>query len=290
MVMRLAALFGALILGWAGPTAVGLDGSRAAELRIGITQFPSTLNPLIDSMLAKSYVLAMTRRPLTAYDQDWQLICMLCTELPTIENGLAVPEALADGQQGIAVTYQIHPEARWGDGVAVTSADVVFTWEVGRHPKTGVGDIEAFRRILSVEVVDDRTFTLHLDRITFDFAATGLEILPAHIERARFEADPAAYRNRTAFDTEPANPGLAFGPYKVVELVSGSHIVLARNDTWWGARPAFDRITVRVIENTAALEANLLSGAIDMIAGELGVTIDQALAFEKRHGARYDIS
>ena len=290
MVMRLAALFGALILGWAGPTAVGLDGSRAAELRIGITQFPSTLNPLIDSMLAKSYVLAMTRRPLTAFDQDWQLICMLCTELPTLENGLAVPEALADGEQGIAVTYQIHPEATWGDGAPVTSADAVFTWEVGRHPKTGVGDIEAFRRILSVEVVDDRTFTLHLDRITFDYNAFGLELLPAHIERARFEADPAAYRNRTAFDTEPANPGLAFGPYKVVELVSGSHIVLARNGTWWGAKPAFDRITVRVIENTAALEANLLSGAIDMIAGELGVTIDQALAFEKRHGARYDIS
>jgi peptide/nickel transport system substrate-binding protein len=38
------------------------------------------------------------------------------------------------------------------------------------------------------------------------------------------------------------------------------------------------------------LEANLLSGAIDMIAGELGVTIDQALAFEKRHGTRYHVS
>ncbi len=286
MVMRLAALFSVLILGWAGPTTASL----AAELRIGITQFPSTLNPLIDSMLAKSYVLAMTRRPLTAYDQDWQLICMLCTELPTLENGLAVPEALADGEQGIAVTYQIHPEATWGDGAPVTRADAVFTWEVGRHPKTGVGDIEAFRRVLSVDVLDDRTFTLHVDRITFDYNAFGLEILPAHIERPIFEADPAAYRNRTAFDTEPANPGLAFGPYKVVELVSGSHIVLARNETWWGAKPAFDRIAVRVIENTAALEANLLSGAIDMIAGELGVTIDQALAFEKRHGARYDIS
>jgi peptide/nickel transport system substrate-binding protein len=288
--MRFTALICALVLGWTGATTAGLGGSRAAELRIGITQFPSTLNPLIDSMLAKSYLLAMTRRPLTAYDHDWQLICMLCTELPTIENGLAVPEQLADGEQGIAVTYQIHPEARWGDGKPVTSADVVFTWEVGRHPKTGVVDIEAFRRVLSVDLLDDKTFTLHVDRITFDYNAFGLEILPAHIERPIFEADPAAYRNRTAFDAEPANPGLAFGPYKVVELVSGSHIVLARNDTWWGAKPAFDRITVRVIENTAALEANLLSGAIDMIAGELGVTIDQALAFEKRHGARYDIS
>ena len=116
MVPRLAALFCALTLGWIGATTVELGRARAAELRIGITQFPSTLNPLIDSMLAKSYVLAMTRRPLTAYDQDWQLVCMLCTELPSIENGLAVPETLADGKQGIAVTYAIHPEARWGDG------------------------------------------------------------------------------------------------------------------------------------------------------------------------------
>ena len=158
MIVRLAALFSALILGWIGPTAAGLDGSRAAELRIGITQFPSTLNPMIDSMLAKSYVLAMTRRPVTVYDQNWELVCMLCTELPTIENGMAVPEDLPDGKQGIAVTYKIRPEATWGDGEPVTSADVVFTWEVGRHPKTGVSNFEAFRRILSVEVVDDKTF------------------------------------------------------------------------------------------------------------------------------------
>ncbi len=283
-------MFSALILGWIGPTAVGLDGSRAAELRIGITQFPSTLNPMIDSMLAKSYVLAMTRRPITAYDRNWALVCMLCTELPTIENGLAKPEDLPGGKKGIAVTYTIQPGATWGDGKPVTSADVVFTWEVGRHPKTGVSDYEAFRRILSVEVVDDKTFTMHVDRITFDYNASGLEILPEHVERPIFEADPAAYRNRTAFDADPANPGLAFGPYKVVEVVSGARIVLARNATWWGQKPAFERITVRIIEKTSALEANLLSGAIDLIAGELGLPIDQALAFEKRHGARFAIS
>ena len=46
---------------------------------------------------------------------------------------------------------------------------------------------------------------------------------------------------------------------------------------------------MRTIENTAALEANLLSGAIDMIAGELGLTADQAIAFERRHGERFTI-
>ena len=286
MTLRLAALLCAAVLA----VMASAMPVRAAELRIGMTQFPSTLNPLIDSMLAKSYVLAMTRRPFTIYDQNWELVCMLCTELPTIENGLAKPEDLPGGKKGIAVTYTIQPGATWGDGKPVTSADVVFTWEVGRHPKTGVSDYEAFRRILSVEVVDDKTFTMHVDRITFDYNASGLEILPEHVERPIFEADPAAYRNRTAFDADPANPGLAFGPYKVVEVVSGARVVLARNATWWGQKPAFERITVRIIEKTSALEANLLSGAIDLIAGELGLPIDQALAFEKRHGARFAIS
>jgi len=273
--------------------ALALPGggtARAGELTIGMTQFPSTLHPLIDSMLAKSYVLSMTRRPVTAYDHDWKLICMLCTELPSLENGLAVLEKTADGKDGIAVTYKIQPEATWGDGTPVTSADVIFTWEVGRHPQSGVGNFELFQRIVSIDVLDDKTVTLHVDKVTFDYAAINdFLLLPAHIERPIFEADPANYRNRTAFDSDSTNPGLAFGPYRIAEIESGAHIVLVPNKTWWGTPPAFDKITVRVIENTAALEANLLSGALDMIAGELGLTLDQAIAFEKRNGGRFDV-
>ena len=50
------------------------------QLVIGITQFPSTFHPNIDSMLAKSYILAMTRRPFTVYDVNWRTICLLCTK------------------------------------------------------------------------------------------------------------------------------------------------------------------------------------------------------------------
>ena len=291
MTLRLAALLGVLAQGLVGGGLFGGAASvLAAELRIGMTQFPSTLNPLIDSMLAKSYVLAMTRRPFTIYDQNWELVCMLCTELPTIENGLAKPEDLPDGKRGIAVTYTIQPGATWGDGKPVTSGDVVFTWQVGRHPKSGVSDLESFRRVLSIDVIDDKTFTLHVDRIEFTYNAMPFPVLPAHIERAIFEADPESYRNRTAYDADPTNPGLGFGPYRVAEMVTGARIVLEPSPTWWGAKPAFDRVTIRVIEKTTALEANLLSGAIDMIAGELGLTLDQALAFEKRHGARFNIT
>ena len=177
---------------------------------------------------------------------------------------------------------------RGGAGKPVTTDDVRFTLDVGRHPQTGVSAIEAFRSIYKLDAINERTFTFHVDKLDFDYNAINtFELLPAHLDAANF-SDPQAYKDRTAFNTDTTNPGLYYGPYRIAETVSGSHIVLVPNATWWGEAPRFKRIVVRVIENTAALEANLLSGSIDMIAGELGLTIDQALTFEKRHGKRFD--
>jgi peptide/nickel transport system substrate-binding protein len=273
-----------LALGAAPANAAGKD-----ELVIGMTQYPSTLHPLIESMLAKTLVLGATRRPFTAYGPDWQLQCMLCVELPTVENGLAKIENLPDGKRGVAVTYTIQPRAAWGDGTPVTTADVQFTWEVGRHPQSGVAAAEFYRRAYQLDVKDAKTFTLHFDLLTYEYnAINDFRVLPAHLEKSAF-ADPKEYRHRTRYDTDPANPGLWFGPYRVTETRPGSHIVLEQNPTWYGDKPHFRRVVFRTIENTVALEANLLSGAIDYIAGELGLTLDQALAFEQRHGQRFDV-
>ncbi|NQU62012.1 MAG: peptide ABC transporter substrate-binding protein [Rhodospirillales bacterium] len=240
-------------------------------------------------MLAKTYVLSMTRRPLTAYDKDWKLVCMLCVTLPTIENGLAVSEKTPKGQQGIAVTYTIRPDANWGDGTPVSTKDVVFTWKVGRHKKSGVGNIELYRSLYKIDVKDAKTFTAHYDKLTFEYnAINGFGLIPAHLDEKNF-TDPVAYKNRTAFDTDTTNAGLYFGPYRITKVVTGDHVVMEPNPTWWGKKPSFKRIVVRVIPNTAALEANLLSGNVDMIAGELGLTLDQAVAFEKRQRGKFNV-
>jgi peptide/nickel transport system substrate-binding protein len=274
----------ALFLLQASPVHAAKD-----ELVIGISQYPSNFNPNIDSMAAKSYVLGMARRPFTTYDPAWNLICMLCTELPNIAKGTAVPEKTADGKDGIALTYTIRPDAVWGDGAPVTTNDVVFTWKVGRNPKTGVANAELYDRTTSIDVKDDKTFTMHVNKRTCDYQGINdFNILPAHIDEPNFR-DPAEYRNRSAYETDTTNPGLWFGPYRVTKVSSGSYVVLEPNPTWWGKKPYFKRIVVKAVENTAALTANLLSGDVDMIAGELGLTLDQALAFQKRHGDAYNI-
>ncbi|MFO1163368.1 MAG: peptide ABC transporter substrate-binding protein [Reyranellaceae bacterium] len=262
------------------------------ELVLGMNQSPGTWNPLISSMLAKSLISNMTARPLTAYDANSRLICMVCTELPTIENGKARVIDLPDdgkggGKKGIEVDMELR-DLRWGDGVPVTAKDVAFTIEVGKHPMSGVASSEAYKRIIKLDTKDDRRFTMTIDRVTYDYNSMGLSILPAHIEKPIFEANPAEYRNKTAYDTDPTNPGLGFGPFRKVEIIPGNRVTLERNPTWTGQAPHFKRIVVKIFENTAALEANLLSGNIDYALGELGLSLDQTLAFEKRHKARYD--
>jgi peptide/nickel transport system substrate-binding protein len=268
-------------------TALAAPARAKDELVIGMTQSPGTWNPLISSMLAKSLISNMTSRPLTAWNADWKLVCLACTDVPTIENGKARVIDLPDGKKNMEVDLELR-DLKWGDGTPVTAKDVAFTLEVGRHPLSGVASSEAYRRIIKFDAKDDRRFTLTIDRVTFDYNRMGLSLLPAHIEKPIFEANPAEYRNKTAFDTNTTNPGLFFGPFRIVEVVPGNRIVLEQNPTWTGEKPYFKRIVVKIIENTAALEANLLSGNVDYVLGELGLSLDQVLAFEKRHKDKYN--
>src|SRR5262245_37060927 len=94
-----------LLLAVALLLAAAVPAEARDKLVIGMTQYPSTINPNIDSMLAKSYLLGLTERPFTVYDAEWKLVCLLCTELPTFENGGAVKEQTPEGKEGVAVTY-----------------------------------------------------------------------------------------------------------------------------------------------------------------------------------------
>ncbi len=274
----------AVFLALAAPAAA----QTRDALTIGITQYPSTFHPNIENMAAKSYVLGFAGRPLTAYGADWRLTCLTCETLPSIENGGAVRETTPDGKAGIRVTYRLREGLRWGDGTPVSAEDLRFAWEAGRDAATGFGPAEYYRSAYELIVEDPRTVTIRFDRVTFEYASAGdFQPLPAHIERARWQADPRAYRTRTAYDTETTNPALWNGPFRITAVQPGASVTLERNPAWNGAAPQFRRITIRTVENTPALEAQLLAGQVDMVAGELGLPIEQAIALERRTGNRF---
>ncbi|MFI4996824.1 MAG: peptide ABC transporter substrate-binding protein [Hyphomicrobiales bacterium] len=277
----------------AGLVALGISSltARAAhdDLTIGIAQFPSGFNWYVDAETIKDYVLSFVTRPVTAFDKDWKNTCLLCTELPTIKNGLARIEDRADGSKGMAVTLKLKAGLKWGDGEKVSARDIAFTARVARDPKAGFYLPKAWARAEKVDVVDDVTAVIHLDSVQTNYNEWAV-LLPEHIEGPVYEqvAATGGYNKQSVYNRAPTTPGLYDGPYLIKDYQSGSQMVLEQNPYWSGGKPFFKRIILKFIQNTAALQANLLSGDVDMVAGEgVGLTIDQALELRKQHPDDY---
>ncbi len=134
--MRRNALFAALLAaGAVAATAPARAEGKHDTLTIGIAQFPSSLQPDIDAEVVRSYAMGFVVRQITAFGPDWKNSCLLCTELPTLDNGLAKIEDRPDGKKGMAVTIKLKPDLQWGDGVPVTAKDIAFTWKIGSDPE-----------------------------------------------------------------------------------------------------------------------------------------------------------
>ncbi len=253
-------------------------------LVIGVSSFPSTLQPAIDPDVIKFYVLGFADRPVTAFDPDRKLICLLCTTIPTLANGGAVMEG-----NGMAVTVHFKPGLTWGDGAPLGAADLAFTAKVGRDPNSGFTNTQTWARVSRVDVIDPLTAVMHLTEPNYQFNQLG-ELLPAHLEEPVFDAakSPGAYMQGSLYNRDPTNPGLYNGPYRITQSQAGAQLVLDRNDKWAGDRPYFDRIVIKTIGNTAALQANLLSGDVDMVPGDgAGMTLDQVLVLQKQYPDRF---
>jgi peptide/nickel transport system substrate-binding protein len=55
------------------------------------------------------------------------------------------------------------------------------------------------------------------------------------------------------------------GPYRFVRYARGDRVELARNDAYWEGRPAWDKVTLRILPSDPARTAALLAGDIDVI-------------------------
>ncbi|MDM3871042.1 peptide ABC transporter substrate-binding protein [Porticoccus sp. W117] len=258
------------------------------HLTIGMTQYPESLHRSFARQTSADYVLSLMLRRSVYYDDQAKLQCNTCVNIPTLENGKARIVEKENGERGIVVNFQIKPGLNWGDGSPVTTEDFKLRWEIGRHPDVGANRLSWFENIERFEILDDKNFALHYREATNEYNyIRALAPINSRLERTIFEENPANYRDRSLYKTEPTNPALWNGPYLLKSLTPGAKFVVTRNPHWHGQRPQFDEITIKIIENTSALEANLLSGAIDMIG--FGLQSDQGFSFEKRHGRNYQV-
>lgn len=125
---------------------------------------------------------------------------------------------------------ELQPGTRWQDGQPLTSADVVFTFELAQRYALAYSSF--WQYVTSIKAIDDRTVEITLDpakpnRPLVNQYVAYVFILPQHIW------GPVADQGRTALlQFENLNP-VGSGPYRV-QAYSAERIVLERLDSYWG--------------------------------------------------------
>ena len=117
---------------------------------------------------------------------------------------------------------RLHEEARWHDGLPVTTADLRFSYDA--MDKTSLAGKAYYRRwVESFEIVNDRELVIrHKDVFTHSnlIALTTFPVRPAHYYADR---DPG----KTTLE-----PPLSGGPYQIAEF-DRNHVTYERLDDYW---------------------------------------------------------
>jgi peptide/nickel transport system substrate-binding protein len=153
--------FKILLAGSAAALAIGATAAHAergsdGELKILFWQAVSTMNPYLSGGTKEIYASSMVIEPLARYDEKGELVPMLVTEIPTVDNGGVAQDLLS-------MTWKLKPDVKWSDGSPFTAEDVIFTWKYCTAPDGGCAQAAQFEGVKSVEAPDPHTV-----KVTFD--------------------------------------------------------------------------------------------------------------------------
>ncbi len=240
-----------------GATTGGRGRGAGDLLRILYWQAPPMLNPHFANGNLVSAPAAIVLEPLVRVNPAGEIVPVQCEQAPTLENG----GLSADGK---TITYTLVEGLVWSDGTPVTSEDAKFTWEWVSDPAAGTTSGPAFANVADIEVVDERTFKIHLsdtDPAWYNIfgrgTSNGAPILPKHLMQDYMgeKAQSAPYN---------LNP-VGTGPYKVVEFVPGDVVNFEINESYrFPDKPFFKKVEYKGGGDApAAARAVLQSGEVD---------------------------
>ncbi|HLI95085.1 MAG TPA: peptide ABC transporter substrate-binding protein [Candidatus Baltobacteraceae bacterium] len=230
-------------------TASGRD-----TLRISVPQDAKTLDPILASNTIDGFVMRFMFEPLLSANPQGDPVPMLAAQVPSRENG-------GISADGLTITYRLRRNAKWTDGVPVTSRDVQFSWQAIMNPQNNAVSRNGYDDVTRIDTPNDYTVVVHLKKRFAPFVNTFFAesdqpytVVPAHV-LAKYPDI-----NHVSFDSDP---DVTDGPFRFQSWSHGDHIDLVANDGFFMGKPHLRRIVIHVVpdENTSV---NLLrTHAID---------------------------
>ena len=235
------------------PTATAVVTGRptyGGSLRYAYSQDFDTLDPAYQ-------LLTPSRRVLYAIFNN------LVQMMPDGTVGPELARSWDFSSDGRIVTFRLQNGVKFQDGTSLNAQAV--KWNYDRFLDPSVGSPrgkELSPPLQRVETVDDQTVRFNLASAFRPLLAT-LTIRPGQI------ASPSAVQKLNSYSDRAGNFGrqpIGSGPYKLKEWISGSHVTVVRNESYWEpGMPYLDSINFYVIPDANVIFAMLRTGEVELM-------------------------
>jgi peptide/nickel transport system substrate-binding protein len=216
---------------------------KQREVSIGLQAAITSIDPHYHNLSPNNSLLQHIFEPLIKRDANQRLVPALATSWKAVDD--------------LTWEFKLRKNVRFHDGSPFTADDVVFTLKRVPNVPNSPSSFATFTKpIVDVKVVDPHTLVFK--------TATPHVLLPSDVASVYIVS--RAHGEKAA--TEDYNSGKAAigtGPYKFAEYVPNQRIVLKANYGYWGGEEPWDKITFKILTNSAARVAALLSGDVQMI-------------------------
>ena len=205
--------------------------------------------------------------PVTSIDPHFHNLSPNNALAEQIFDGLFGTDAQARVIPELAQSWKLVAEDRWEitlkpgvkfhNGSDFTAEDVAFTLaRAGNVPNSPSSFGIYTRAVTAVEIVDALTIRLRTNGI--------YPLLPVDLAQVVM-LDKETHENATTEDFNSGRVAFGTGPFRFVRYAPGDRVELERNDAYHGEKPAWTRVSHRIIVNDAARTAALLAGDVDFI-------------------------
>ena len=206
-----------------------------------MTGEPSSLIYMVAGESASSTITASIFNKLLKYDKNLDL-----------EGELAESWKVSEDQK--TITFKLRPNLKWADGKPLTSADVLFTWQLVINDKTQSPYASDYQLVKKAEAPDAQTFSVTYDQAYAPAVDSwsGLQILPKHLLEGK-------NLHTTAFARHPVGSHY----YKLDSWVTGENLKLSRNANAVLGQANINHLVTRIIPDSSAQFLELMADNID---------------------------
>ncbi|HHW88693.1 MAG TPA: hypothetical protein GX400_21095 [Chloroflexi bacterium] len=232
--------------------AVASSGSAGEPVRGGVftrstSADASILNPILWSDSSSSGIGGFFFPSLIAVDPQSGAY---------VTDG-SMSERWEASEDGLTYTFKLRDGVTWSDGDPVDAYDFKYTYDAIASDLVETPRKSLIEKIASIEVIDPLTLKVTFKEVKCDgFGDLGLGWLPSHLYAADF----------SDIMTSPLNeaPTVSAGPFTFQSWTRDDNVIMVRNESYWEGAPNMDGMITRVVPDSGARLAQLLSGEIDI--------------------------